>query len=890
MREIDARRAWGCLMHFMKKSLLFFVLVCVSGVPNLLSAHLSDSVKRIPFAQWTRVRTVDILHIALNLRFDWKNRQAYGTADITFSPLRSIRNTTLDAGRLTINSIVLPDGTPLVYRYDGGDRDDGLEIALDRVYHPNDTITIRIEYRTNWTSPSDPNSLGGTNGKGLRFLGPTSTEPSRRQMIWTYGEAENNRYWFPCFDAPQDLRTTDFTATVEKRFSVLSNGKLVGKTDHADGTSTYQYRSEIPYANHLTSFVIGEFADVKTEYQGIPLHSYSFPDEVAATTASVAQLPEMVKYFSEVTGQPYPYPVYSQAFVQDLPWGVGGNGLSTQTENMVDDDRTHADFFYLWDDLESETLAQQWFGNCIAPRDWSHAWLSKSFARYFSELYDEHKNGNDEFLLYPRSNWDRTNNYFPTWQSGYRRPIVTVHYEDPSALLTDVYTSLHGADVLHMLRKHLGDEIWWKVIKLYVKENAFKQVTTDDFRQAVEKVSGEPMDWFFDQWVYRMGHPVFVITKTYDSAQKRLTVMAKQIQQRDANDPYPQVEWFQGKVEIEIDDRIETVWLEPKEQNVFTFSSVHAPALVNFDYQDTWVKEIVFEKSLEELLFQFENGRDILGRQWAAGELLKLAKSNKTSGEDKQRIHAAYRRVMLSKCYWRFKWGVVIPQLRSLMMPVTKLSEPVDLDEATTSALLSVIQSDEAWVRASAIHFLGMTRNAKYADVYLHALSDPSDRVINMAAIALGKTRSPKAFPALRKLVSKPSWKNQSLISSLHALQQLEDPRGYDIAYKALTDLTSPHWVLATPVWDYRIIAAQTIKTLGRSKDAYPFLLNGFKRAMKEDDVHGIFYNTLLIAELAEPQGVEIFQTLKTKFRDDANAMIAVEQYELRFKELTKSE
>jgi hypothetical protein len=181
-----------------------------------------------------------------------------------------------------------------------------------------------------------------------------------------------------------------------------------------------------------------------------------------------------------------------------------------------------------------------------------------------------------------------------------------------------------------------------------------------------------------------------------------------------------------------------------------------------------------------------------------------------------------------------------------------------------------------------------MTRDPRYADIYLNALNDSSDRVINMAAIALGKCKSPKAFPALKKLVSKPSWKNQSLISSLFALQQLEDPRGYDIAYKALTDLTSPHWVLAVPIWDYRMIAAQTIKTLGRSKEAYPFLSAAFKKSMDENDIHGIFYNTLLITELAEPRGLEIFESLKAKYKDDANAMVAVEQYETQLKESTK--
>jgi aminopeptidase N len=874
------------MKQFLKISIA--ILMNISVCRFEIMAQHADSLKKLPPARWMRSRQIDVKHIAIDLRFDWKKKQAYGIATITLSPLHSADKITLDAGLLTINSIKLSNGVPLKFAYDGGERNDGLEINLDRIYKSSEEVTVKIDYHTNWSSPSDPNTLGGTNGKGLRFFGPTTTEPTRRQMIWTYGEAEGNQYWFPSYDAPNDFRTTEFTATVDKKFTVLSNGALAQTKDNADGTRTFYYKADIPYANHLTSFIVGEYVDIKQEYNGIPLHNYAFSDEVEATKASVAQLPEMIKYFSEVTGLKYPYPSYSQAFVQDLPWGVGGNGLSTQTENMVDDDRTHADFLYLWDDLESETLAQQWFGNCITPRDWSHGWLSKSFARYFSELYDQHKNGSNEFHMYPRNSWDRLTNYFPTWNSGYRRPIVTNNYDDPSALLIDVYTSLHGAEVLHMLRKHLGDETWWRAIKLYVKANAFKSVTTEDFRKAVEEASGEPMDWFFDQWIYKMGHPIFAITKNYDATKRQLTLTAKQTQKIDKKESYPQVEFFQGKIEIEIDGRIETVWIEPKEENIFTFTSARQPKLVNFDYEDTWVKEITFEKPLEELLYQFQNGKDILGKQWAGTELVKLAENEKTTNEDKARIYAAYRNVIASNCYWRFKWAVAIPQLRRMLAPTASLSKPVKLDEAIISTLLNVIKNDKAWVRSTAINFLGMTRDSKYADIYLNALNDPSDRVINLAAIALGKSKSPKAFPALKKLISKPSWKNQSLLSTLFALKELGDLRGYDIAYKALTDLTSPHWVLAVPIWDYRMIAAQTIKTLGRSKDAYPFLSAAFKKAIDENDTHGIFYNTLLITELADARGLEIFDSLKAKFKDDANAMVAVEQYESQLKESTK--
>jgi hypothetical protein len=301
------------------------------------------------------------------------------------------------------------------------------------------------------------------------------------------------------------------------------------------------------------------------------------------------------------------------------------------------------------------------------------------------------------------------------------------------------------------------------------------------------------------------------------------------------------------------------------------------------------VKEIRFEKTLDELLYQFQNDSDVIGRRGAGSELVKYYKKELTSSADKDKILAAYRSVLSAKSYWRFKWGVALPQLQNMLAPPNLQSKPIPLDEATISTLKNLIRQEKAWVRASAINFLGMTRDPKYDQVYLNALNDSSDRVINAAAIALGKSKSPQAFPALKKLVNKPSWKNQSLLSSLFALQQLEDPQGFDIAYKALGDLTSPHWVLAVPIWDYRIIAAQTIKTIGKSQKAYPLLLGGFKKAMSENDIHGIFYTTLLITELGDVRGLEIFDLLKAKFKEDSNAMVAVEQFENQLKETTNT-
>lgn len=857
-------------------SALLLIFIAFAGV---VSAQQQQETKKLPAAKWARSRNIDVKHIAIDLQFDWAKKQAYGRTAITLSPLNATDKIALDAGMLTINSIVL-DGNPLKFSYDGGDKNDNLKITLDRVYQAHEDITVSIDYRTNLVNEIDPNSLGGNNGKGLRFSQPTANDPIKPWEIWSCGDPEANRYWFPGYDAPNDFRTTEFTATVDKKLTVIANGKLVETKDNTDGTRAFHYKTDIPYANHLTSFIVGEFVDVKQNYDGVELHNFGYPREKESVAATVERLPDMVKFFSEMTGVKYPYPSYAQVFVQDIGTFTGNNGVSTITENMVDDFGTHADYFYLWDLTEAEALAQQWFSNHLTARDWSDVWLNKSFAHYFNALYNEHKNGRQEFLQWQHS-YDQSV-YLGDWSAGNRRPIVTRNYQDAAAFTTDNYATFRGSTVLHMLRKHLGEANWRKAIRHYVKSKAGKSVTTEDFQNAIEDTTGESMGWFFDQWVYKMGHPIFAVTKTYDAAKKQLTLTVQQTQKVDPKEVYPQTEFFAGKIDIEIDGRIEQVWLAAKAENIFTFQSAQEPKLVNFDFESTWIGELTFNKSFDELLYQLQHSQDILARQSAMAELTTLAKDEKTSANDRAKLHQVLRDTILGNAHWRLRMAA-ISQLRSLQAPAP-------IDEETIATLLSVSKRDKSWLKATAISALGATANPKFADLYLEALSDPSDRVISSAATALGKTKSPKAFAALTKLVNKPSMKNQSLLSALRGLKALGDPRAYDIAFQALSDLRAPRWRLPglPSTWDFRGVAAETIASLGKSDKTYPLIFGRFNKSITENDIDGIFNNVLLITALADPRGQEAFDLLKARFKNDANAMSAVNQYETQFKAALK--
>src|SRR4029079_2650504 len=164
-------------------------------------------------------------------------------------------------------------------------------------------------------------------------------------------------------------------------------------------------------------------------------------------------------------------------------------------------------------------------------------------------MWDEYHLGRDDFLyLDVKANQDA---YFQTGARGQSRAVVPRNYAGPDSVC-DTYAYPRGGAVLHMLRTFLGEDNWWRSINHYLTRYAHQPVETAQFRIAIEETTGQPMDWFFDEWVYKMGHPVFRVTQNYDPAKKELTLTVRQEQKADPDWQYPQVNFFQTPLDIEI--------------------------------------------------------------------------------------------------------------------------------------------------------------------------------------------------------------------------------------------------------------------------------------------------------------------------------------------------
>ena len=527
-------------------------------------SHLFQQSRALPPTHYIHDHDFDARHVALDLKFNWQREETSGTETFLFRPtVANLRAITLDAAEMTINSVKIPGGEALKFNMDL--QKQALRIELPRAYQPSEDVTVVIDYHTN----GPQTRLAGLVGAALRFIKPTEEDPLKPRQIWSQGESEYNHYWFPCYDHPNDFFTSEITATVEKPMSVISNGRLLETRDNKDGTRTFHWKIDQPHASYLTSIVVGEYVPISGEYQGIPVITNVYPDQVKEGKATTARLPEMVKFFSEKTGVKYPYAKYAQTTTHDFGGGMENISATTQTDNMIDDERTQLDSDH--DGLQSHELAHQWFGDYVTCRDWSDIWLNESFATYFQAMWDEHRLGLNDFLYSDvKANQD---SYLATWKKGDRRPIVTKNYANPDAVF-DTYAYPRGGAVLHMLRQTLGEENWWRAINYYLRKYANQPVETEQFRIAIEESTGQAMDWFFDEWLYKMGHPVFRISQSYDAGSNRLNLAIEQTQIPDPASAYPQVVYFQMPVNIEVSTaegtRIERVQILPQREQTIS--------------------------------------------------------------------------------------------------------------------------------------------------------------------------------------------------------------------------------------------------------------------------------------------------------------------------------
>ncbi len=521
-----------------------------------------------------REHTYDVQHYRIELGFDLASETVIGTTSLFVRPLRSrIHTISVDAHRFDVQSITvnqIPVDTFTV-------KEDAIEIHLGRAFQRDSVFQVTINYQCH---PE----------RGLYFFKPDSANPQQPLQIWSQGEGEDNHYWFPSYDSPNDKATMEMWVEVDSGLTAISNGRLMAKIERQQ-KSIFYYRFDQPTPVYLISLVVGKYVKYTQFYKDIPVEYFVYPEHSRADALrSFGRTPDMIQFFADFTGYDYPYPKYAQTIISNFMYGGMENiSATTQTDRTMHDERAHLDFES--DGLVAHELAHQWFGDLVTCRDWDHMWLNEGFATYFTHLYYEHWKGYEEFR-------------YGLWTHS-QRPVILAETQKPRQLVSGhpwgVY--IKGASVLHMLRRHLGDKLFREGIKTYLHRHAFGQAETSDLRQDLEDATGYNLFTFFDQWVFGKGIPEFEVQADYQPKQDSLILRVRQVQ--DSLNVRPA---FEAKILIGLqcgkNYREFPVQITQRVQRI-ALPCAFKPRMIVFDAGQTILKTLRFDQPLNRWLTQY---------------------------------------------------------------------------------------------------------------------------------------------------------------------------------------------------------------------------------------------------------------------------------------------
>lgn len=701
----------------MKK--LIFLLACIITI-RVAGQQTNPNATRNTDYRASYPKTNEIIHTRLDVRFDIPKSIMYGKAWLTVRPhFYPVDSLLLDTKYMDIKEVAIVRGgerKKLKYDYDSLQ----LHIGLDKTYLRGEQYIIYIDYIARPEEVKAQGSNAITDAKGLYFINPDGKGIWPTQ-IWTQGETEANSVWMPTIDKPNQKTTQEISMTVPDKYMTLSNGTMTSSRKNTDGSRTDTWKLDKPNSPYL--FFMGvmgknDFVVVKDTYKNIPVEYYVEKQYESVARRIFGETPRMMEFFSEKLNVPFVWPKYAQMVGREYVSGAMENTTATLHQDGAYQNARQLVDGNSWEKTIAHELFHHWFGDLVTTESWSNLTLNESFANYSQYLWDEYRHGRD---FADENAYEEMEGYL--FSNSSNKDLVRFYYNDKEDMF-DAVSYNKGGRILHMLRTFVGDEAFFASLNKYLTTHQFQSAEAHDLRLAFEAVTGQDMNWFWNEWYYGSGEPIIELSYQYLNGKTR--VIADQTQKGQI---------FTLPVNIDVysqDNKKETykVWLK-NASDTFYFPSKQKPSWINFDADKALLALKVDRKSAEEFEQQYKYGPRYLDRREALEYFAAKSSLSLANGlEDK------------------------FAGLRSLTISLLSQSKVGNIPSVIEKvAALAAKESDKATL-AFALEYLAKFKNPQYLPLFEKNASDSSYSVAGAALSGLIALRPDKAYELAKQYSS----------------------------------------------------------------------------------------------------------------------------------------
>ncbi|MGI4761277.1 MAG: M1 family metallopeptidase [Janthinobacterium lividum] len=699
----------------MKPTLLAALLpgcLLLAGTAQAQAPTTPTAAPNAPY-QPSATKTNDLVHTKLAVRFDYAKRYLYGQEWVTLKPHAYATDTLrLDAQGMDIKTVALMNGAsqqPL--KYDYPDKNN-LRINLGKVFKPGEQYVVYIEYTAKPDELQVQGSQAITDAKGLYFINPDSAVKGKPVQIWTQGETQSSSAWFPTIDRPNQKTTEEIAMTVPAKYTTLSNGQLVSQVPAGPGLRTDTWKMDLPHSPYLFMMAVGDFKVYKDTWRGKDVTYYLEPKYAPFAKQIFGNTPDMLEFFSQRLGVEFPWNKYAQIVARDYVSGAMENTSATlHGEQVQMDGRELLDREYSSESVIAHELFHQWFGDYVTAESWSNITVNESMADFSEALYAQHKYGQDAADAH---NYRYVQSYLRSPRDAAKN-LVRFHYNNKEDVF-DLVSYQKGGAIVQMLRTYLGDDVFFAGLQKYLTDNKFSNGEAHQMRLAMEAVSGQDLNWFYNQWYYGAGHPVVSIDYGWNAGTKTQSVTIKQTQPGTVFRLPLAIDYYvNGKPQRQ------RVTLTEASQT-FTMPLAARPELVNVDAEKFTLWQKTDNKPLSESLYQYSHAPLYVDRREAL-----------TAAVDAQTTNPAARAVVLAALKDKF-YGLRIGAIQGLKL------DNKDVAKAAAPTLRQLASSEtENHVRAAALVALAQLKDKKDEKIVASALGSQSYEVQGASLEALGE-------------------------------------------------------------------------------------------------------------------------------------------------------
>ncbi len=718
----------------MKKIFLAFLFLSA-----VLSASAQDDTndnaktdtawKHIYRASYPRIN--DLVHTKLAVNFDYQKQWMYGQEWVTLQPhFYPTDSLTLDAKGMEIKEIAMIDGKskiPLQYSYDSMQ----LKIALDKTYKKGQKYTVYLNYISKPNDLKLPGSAAISDAKGLYFINPLG-KTDEHQEIWTQGETESNSAWFPTIDKPDQKTTEEILMTVPAKDVTLSNGLLVHQQKNSDGTRTDDWKMDLPNSPYLFFMGVGDYAIVKDKYKNMDVDYYVEKQYAPVARKIFGETPAMIGFFSKILNFPYPWQKYDQMVGREYVSGAMENTTATLHQDGAYQNARQLVDGNAWEDDISHELFHHWFGDLVTTESWSNITLNESFANYSEYLWREYRHGKDAA---DELNYDDMQGYLLSGDEN--KNLVRFYYKSREDVF-DAVSYNKGGRILNMLRNYVGDSAFFTALNEYLNRYKFKPAEAEQLRLVFEDVTGQDMNWFWNQWYYGSGQPTLDINYNYSNGVERVIVDQTQKTGKIFKLPTAIDVYSSGAHKKRY-----KVWLEDP-SDTFYFASAQKPSLVNVDADKVLLCIKKDNKTADEFEQQYRYAPNYLDRR----EALEYFGKNKLSS----------LALGLNDKY---------SGLRLLTLQYIEKENRYTVPSVLNVVEQMAVKDPNKKVQAQAIEILSKTNDKKYLPIFEKYVDDSSYSVSGAALEGLTSLEPDQAYSLAKKYSSDALGKLGEVVSAI---------------------------------------------------------------------------------------------------------------------------